>query len=85
MGPVAALKVHLNYDHDNDNCLIRFLCEVNLTSNVKVKEEGGRTLRHVYSRYHVSNCAQSLRYRICPLKLTNNTNSTLGFQVSGEH
>ena len=33
-GSFAVLKVHLNYDHDNGNCLIRFFYDLKLTSDV---------------------------------------------------
>ena len=86
MASFAALKVHLNYDHDNGNCLIRFFYELKLTSDVKFEEHRIEQEDTSYSIQHMSNCAQSLRYRICPLKLANkSTNSTLTFQVSGVH
>ena len=86
MDSFTALKVHLNYDHDNGNCLIRFFYELKLTSDVKFEEHSIEQEDTSYSIRHTSNCAQSLKYRIRPLKLANkSTNSTLRFQVSGVH
>lgn len=53
---------------------------VKLTSDVKFEEHSIEQEDTSYSIQHMSNCAQSLKYRIRPLKLANkSTNSTLKF------